>query len=138
MEDTSQLLAVVGQQLQMTEQQGAVLRMMFEGLNAFKTEIIEHKEEVQMMVQKVRDSVTLTDAECYQIQQAVKLKTVELTKHRFKESDLKFNEMVGKYRRLIWSNLKKRFEVAKYSHIRRIDFADAVEFVQFFQPEDYI
>ncbi|MNN86082.1 ORF6C domain protein [compost metagenome] len=91
-----------------------------------------------MMVQEVRDSVTLTDAECYQIHQAVKLKTVELTKHRFKESDLKFNEMVGKYRRLIWSNLKKRFEVAKYSHIRRIDFADAVEFVQFFQPEDYI
>ncbi|AIQ68692.1 ORF6C domain-containing protein [Paenibacillus graminis] len=138
MEDTSQWLAVVGQQLQMTEQQGAVLRMMFEGLNAFKTEITEHKEEVQMMVQEVRDSVTLTDAECYQIHQAVKLKTVELTKHRFKESDLKFNEMVGKYRRLIWSNLKKRFEVAKYSHIRRIDFADAVEFVQFFQPEDYI
>ncbi|GGF73271.1 hypothetical protein GCM10010912_18110 [Paenibacillus albidus] len=138
MANTNELLAVVGQQLQMTEQQGAALRMMFEGLGSIRAEIIEHKEDVQMMLQEVRDSVTLTDAECYQVQQAVKLKTAELTKHRFKESDLKFNEMVGKYRRLIWSKLKQRFEVAKYSHVRRIDFADAIEFIQFFQPEDYI
>lgn len=136
--NTNELLVAVGQQLQITEQQGAALRMMFEGLGLIRTEIIEHKEEVQMMLQEVRDSVTLTDAECYQIQQTVKLKTNELTKHRYKESDLKFNQMVGKYRRLIWSKMKERFEVAKYSHIRRIDFADAIEFVQFFQPEDYI
>lgn len=138
MEDSNQLLVVVGQQLQMSEQQGAALRMMWEGLNAFKTEIIEHKEEVQMMVQEVRDSVTLTDAECYQLQYAVRLKSNELTKDRFKESDEKFKEMVGRYRRTIWSKLKERFQVAKYSHVRRIDYDDAVEFIKTFRPEDYL
>lgn len=138
MEDTNQLMAVVGQHIQMTEQQGAALRMMFEGLNAFKTEIIEHKEEVQMMVQEVRDSVTLIDAECYQLQYAVRLKSAELTKDRYKETEEKFKDVVGRHHRSIWSKLKDRFEVAKYSHIRRIDFDDAIEFVKTFRPEDYL
>ncbi|MEK4451581.1 MULTISPECIES: ORF6C domain-containing protein [Paenibacillus] len=138
MENTDQLLTVVGQQLKMTEQQGTALRMMFEGMNAFKAEIIEHKEEVQMMVQEVRDSVTLTDAECYQLQYGVRMKSAQLTKDRYKETDEKFKDIVGRHRRSIWSKLKERFEVAKYSHIRRIDFDDAIEFIKTFRPEDYL
>ncbi|OMD87777.1 MULTISPECIES: ORF6C domain-containing protein [Paenibacillus] len=138
MSDTNQILAVVNQQLQVTEQQGAALRMMFEGLESFKADIIEHKEEVQMMVQEVRDSVTLTDAECYQLQHAVRLKSAQLTKDRYKETDEKFKDIVGRHRRSIWSKLKERFEVAKYSHIRRIDFEDAIEFIKTFRPEDYL
>jgi hypothetical protein len=90
------------------------------------------------MVQEVRDSVTLMDAECYQLQHGVRFKSNELTKHRFKETDEKFNDMVGRYRRMIWSKLKDRFEVAKYSHIRRIDYDDAIDFINNFRPEDYI
>lgn len=139
------IFGMLEKQLNLTEQQGATVRFLFEGMKRMNDDMTEKHadmsekvEEVQMMVQEVRDSVTLTDAECYQIQQIVKIKTTELTKHRFKETDMKFKDVVGKYRRLIWSKLKERFEVAKYSHIRRIDFADAIEFVQFFQPEDHI
>jgi uncharacterized protein YwqG len=135
---TQDLFGMVEKQLNMSEQQGTAIRFLYEGMKQMKDEMSEKVEDVQMMLQEVRDSVTLTDAECYQIQQAVKIKTTELTKHRYKESDLNFNQMVGKYRRLIWSKMKERFEVAKYSHIRRIDFANAIEFVQFFSPEDYI
>lgn len=136
--ETQEILTVVGQQLQLSEQQGAAVRMLFDGMVAIKTEMAEDKEEMKMMVQEVRDSVTLIDAECDQMQQAVRVKSNELTKHRFKDSDMKFKEMVGRYRRMIWSKLKENFSVAKYSHLRRIDFDDAIEFVRNFQPEDYI
>ncbi|AWV35194.1 MULTISPECIES: ORF6C domain-containing protein [Paenibacillus] len=136
--ETDKILAVVGQQLHWSEQQGAAVRMLFDGMVAIKSEMAEDKEEMKMMVQEVRDSVTLIDAECDLMQQAVRLKSIELTKHRFKDSDMKFNEMVGRYRRMIWSKLKESFSVAKYSHLRRIDFEDAIEFVKNFQPEDYI
>lgn len=142
---TQDLFGMLEHQLNLTEKQGTAIRFLFEGMKKMNDEMSEKEarvnekvEDMQMMVQEVRDSVTLTDQECYQMQQAVKLKTNELTKHRYKESDMKFNQMVGKYRRLIWSKMKERFEVAKYSHIRRIDFADAIEFVQNFLPEDYI
>lgn len=61
-----------------------------------------------------------------------------MTKHRYKEADENFKDMVGRYRRMIWSKLKQRFEVAKYSHVRRIDFDDSIDFVKNFRPEDYI
>lgn len=136
--EQSDYFPVIERQLQLTEQQGAAIRMLFDGLKQMHTDMTEKVEEVQIMVQEVRDSVTLTDAECYQLQQAVRLKSNELTKHRYKETDEKFKDMVGRYRRMIWSKMKDRFEVAKYSHIRRIDFDDAIYFVQDFRPEDYI
>ncbi|MEC0140440.1 ORF6C domain-containing protein [Paenibacillus macerans] len=131
-------LPVIEKQLQLTEQQGAAIRMLFDGLKQMHTDMTEKVEEVQIMVQEVRDSVTLNDTECYQLQNAVRLKSNELTKHRYKESDENFKDMVGRYRRMIWSKMKERFEVAKYSHIRRIDFDDSIDFVRNFRPEDYI
>ncbi|GGF86434.1 ORF6C domain-containing protein [Paenibacillus aceti] len=129
---------VIERQLQLTEQQGAAIRMLFDGMKQMHVEMTEKVEEVQIMVQEVRDSVTLTDAECYQLQQAVRIKSNELTKHRYREADDSFKDMVGRYRRMIWSKLKERFEVAKYSHVRRIDFDDSIDFVKNFRPEDYI
>lgn len=129
---------VIERQLQLTEQQGAAIRMLFDGMKQMHLDMTEKVEEVQFMVQEVRDSVTLTDTECFQLQQAVRIKSNELTKHRYKDSDENYKDMVGRYRRMIWSKLKERFEVAKYSHIRRIDFDDSVDFVRNFRPEDYI
>ncbi|QUL57530.1 ORF6C domain-containing protein [Paenibacillus tritici] len=139
------MLAMLENQLKQSEAQGTAVRMMFEEMKSMhenmqemKLDVNEKFEECQIMVQEVRDSVTLIDAECDLVQAAVRVKSNELTKHRFKDSDMKFKEMVGRYRRLIWSNLKKNFSVAKYSHIRRIDFEDAIEFIKDFQPEDYM
>jgi uncharacterized protein YoxC len=131
-------LSVVEKQMQLTEAQGMAIRGLVDGIRQMQLDVSEKVEEVQMMVQEVRDSVTLTDAECYQLQAIVRKKSNALTKDRFKETDEKFKDMVGRYRRMIWSKLKDRFSVAKYSHIRRIDFDDAFEFVQEFHPEDYI
>lgn len=131
-------LSVVERQMQLTEAQGMAIRGLVDGIRQMQEDVAEKVGEVQMLVQEVRDSVTLTDAECYQLQSLVRIKSNALTKDRYKESDEKFKDMVGRYRRMIWSKLKDRFEVAKYSHVRRIDFDDAVEFIKEFRPEDYI
>lgn len=131
-------LSVVERQMQLTEAQGMAIRGLVDGIRQMQEDVAEKVGEVQMMVQEVRDSVTLTDAECYQLQSLVRKKSNALTKDRYKESDEKFKDMVGRYRRMIWSKLKERFEVAKYSHVRRIDFDDAVDFIKEFRPEDYI
>ncbi|WP_458123389.1 ORF6C domain-containing protein [Paenibacillus sp. Z3-2] len=131
-------LTIVERQLQLTEAQGVAIRGLWDGMKQMQDDVAEKVGEVQMMVQEVRDSVTLTDAECYQLQSLVRKKSNALTKDRYKESDEKFKDLVGRYRRMVWSKLKDRFEVAKYSHVRRIDFDDAVEFIKEFRPEDYI
>ncbi|MEK3776676.1 ORF6C domain-containing protein [Paenibacillus sp. FSL K6-4396] len=131
-------LTIVERQLQLTEAQGVAIRGLWDGMKQMQEDVAEKVGEVQMMVQEVRDSVTLTDAECYQLQSLVRKKSNSLTKDRYKESDEKFKVLVGRYRRMVWSKLKDRFEVAKYSHVRRIDFDDAVEFIKEFRPEDYI
>ncbi|OMF46595.1 ORF6C domain-containing protein [Paenibacillus peoriae] len=134
----SDYMMLVEKQLQLTESQGVAIRGLWDGMKQMQQDVTEKVEEVQMMVQEVRDSVTLTDSECYQLQNAVRVRSVSLTKDRHKETDDKFNETVGKYRRMIWSKLKVLFSVAKYSHIRRIDFDDSIYFVKDFRPEDYI
>lgn len=131
-------LTIVERQLQLTEAQGVAIRGLWDGMKQMQEDVAEKVGEVQMMVQEVRDSVTLTDAECYQLQSLVRKKSNSLTKDRYKESDEKFKVLVGRYRRMVWSKLKDRFEVAKYSHVRRIDFDDAVDFIKEFRPEDYI
>jgi uncharacterized protein YoxC len=136
--NSTDYLQVIERTLQMTEQQGAAIRMLLDGINQVRVDVNERVEEVQIMVQEVRDSVVLIDQECYTIQKSVHAKSIELTKDRFKESNEEFKTVVGQYRRMIWSKLKVRFEVARYPHIRRIDYLDAVHFVQSFRPEDYI
>ncbi|KAA8782551.1 ABC transporter permease [Paenibacillus amylolyticus] len=131
-------LSVVERQMQLTEAQGQAIRGLVDGIRQMQMDVTEKVEEVQMMVQEVRDSVTLTDNECYQLQSLVRIKSNVLTKDRYKETEEKFKVVVGRYRRMIWSKLKERFEVAKYSHVRRIDFEDAVEFIKEFRPEDHI
>ncbi|MHA7963576.1 ORF6C domain-containing protein [Paenibacillus sp. CAU 1782] len=135
---STDLIAMAERQLQLTESQGLALRTLLDGMRQIKEDVAEKYEEVQIMVQEVRDSVTLTDRECYDLQDAVRKTSARLTKDRYKESDLEFKALVGKYRRMIWSKMKEHFEVAKYSHIRRVDFDDAVHFVKTFRPEDYI
>lgn len=105
---------------------------------------IEHNvqrrfSEMTEMVQEVRDSVTLTNAECVIMQSEVRSKAVQLTKDRYdEEMDGDFKKVVGKHLRKIWKALKEKYNVPKYNCIRRIDFEEAVAFVRSFRIEDYL
>lgn len=131
-------LAIVEQQLNISETQGTAIRALFQGLKEIQDDVAMKHEETQIMVQEVRDSITLIDREQFELQEIVRKKSYELAKRIHVDGGDKFRELVGKYRRMMWSKLKERFEVARYSHIRRIDFDDALDFAKNFCPEDYI
>ncbi len=133
-----ELFKVVDQQNERQNSQGKAIDAMIGSMKSMYQDFTTKFAQVEGMVQEVRDSVTLTDKECYDLQASVFAKSTALTKDRYTESDGNFKDVVGKYRRLIWSKLKKRIAVAKYSHIRRMDFAEAINFVHAFSPEDHI
>lgn len=133
-----QIFSILEAQLQRQDEQGRTIHTMFDGIKSMYGEFAEGMEEMKMLVQEVRDSKTLTDTECYELQSAVAMKSISLTKDRINEEEEYFPKVVGKYRWMIWKHLKRKFHVPKYNHIRRIDFEEARTFVQTFRPEDYI
>lgn len=138
MVSTGEMFSMIEHQLKMTEQQGTALRMLFQGMQQMQEDVTMKYEETQIMVQEVRDSITLIDREQFELQEVVRKKSYELAKRIHMDGGDKYRELVGKYRRMMWSKLKERFEVARYSHIRRIEFDDALDFAKNFCPEDYI
>lgn len=133
-----QMFSILELQLKRQDEQGKTIHTMFDSIKSMYSSFTVKFDEMTEMVQEVRDSVTLNNAECTMIQSAVALKSIQLTKDRFAEEDATFNQVVGKYRRCIWSNLKKKYSVPKYNCIRRIDFDGSIEFVAAFRPEDYL
>lgn len=114
------------------------IRTIRDEVNEVKQQVGKQFEQMTEMVQEVRDSVTLMNAECDQLHAAVATKSNSLTRDRYSEEDGSFKKVVGSYRRMIWKKLKEQYNVPKYNCIRRIDFEAAVEFVNGFRPEDYI
>lgn len=129
---------ILKQQIERQDEQGRTLHMMFDGIKSMYTEFTEGMGEMKSLVQEVRDSVTLINAECTGLQSAVASKSIALTKDRYTEEDGTFKQVVGIYRRMIWKQLKTTFDVPKYNCIRRIDYKDALDFVAKFKPEDYL
>lgn len=133
------------QSLEKSRAQDTAMQLMINHIKEIESNVINVEKNVESkftkvseMVQRVEDSVTLIYAEEKNLQSAVYAKSTNLAKDRFAEEDDEFNKVVGKYRRMIWSKLKNKFQVPRYNCIRRIDFADAVMFVESFNPEDYL
>lgn len=134
--------------LERQDEQGGIMRVMLEQMVQIESNVKQIEENVEMkfgemskMVKEVRESITLTDAECYELQHAVHSKSVELVKTYLNGDDVpkeEFSKLVGKFRRLIWKKVKERYQVARYTHIRRIDFSDAMNFVSGITLSDFV
>ncbi|MFS0837233.1 ORF6C domain-containing protein [Paenibacillus sp. 1P03SA] len=142
--EQKQVFSFLEKALEKSKQQDAAMEAVLEHMkmlhdNVFdmKTEVNERFVEMNILVQEVRDSVTLSNSECADLQSAVGKKSVQLTKERFEPGD-DFLKLVGKNRNLIWKKLKQKFNVHKYIYVRRIDFQEALEFVKAYKPEKYI
>lgn len=133
-----QVYSFLQKALDQQTQQANALQVMLNRMIEIEQHVDEKFGEITVMVQEVRDSVTLTNQECYELQSAVALKSIQLTKDRYNEEEGDFNKVVGKYRRMIWKQLKNKFNVPRYNCIRRIDFDEAITFVLDFKPEDYL
>lgn len=133
-----QMFSILEMQLKRQDEQGQAIHTMFSSMKSMYTDFSTKFEAMNDMVQEVRDSVTLTNAECTMIHSAVATKSISLAKDRFTEEDEAFKNVVGKYRRMIWKQLKLKYDVPKYNCIRRIDYEDSITFIQTFRPEDFI
>ncbi|MNN58668.1 ORF6C domain protein [compost metagenome] len=132
------LAPILEKQIQRQDEQGKAIHLMFDSIKSMYSEFATGMAEMQHMVQEVRDTVTLTNAECTLVHSEVAAKSFSLAKDRYSEEDGDFRKVVGKYRRLIWKQLKEKFNVPKYNCIRRIDFNEAIQFVSNFKPENFI
>lgn len=137
-ESNKQIFSIMEAQLQRQDEQGKTIRSMFDGMKSMYSDFSSKFEVMTEMVQEVRDSVTLNNAECTMMQSSVRTKAISLTKDRYTEEDGSFKDVVGKHIRMIWKQLKQKFDVPKYNCIRRIDYDDSITFVNSFKPEDYI
>jgi hypothetical protein len=133
-----QIFSILEAQLKRQDEQGKTIHTMFDGIKSMYNDFSQKFEVMTEMVQEVRDSVTLNDAERTMLQSDVAVKSIELAKHRYHEEEDKFSKVVGSYRRMIWKQLKEKYQVPKYHCIRRVDYEDARTMVQMFRPEDYI
>lgn len=129
---------ILEKQIERQDEQGKAIRTMFDGMKSMYSEFTTGMAQMQHMVQEVRDTVTLTNAECTLIHSEVASKSCSLAKDRYNEEDGEFRTVVGKYRRMIWKQLKEKYDVPKYNCIRRIDFKEAIQFISTFRPENYI
>lgn len=87
--------------------------------------------EARLIREEVNNSVWLFPAESGTLHDTVRDRSIDLAKMN-QISEESFPTAVGKIRRRIWSDLKKRYGVAKYIYIPHKDFNDAMNFVRGF------
>jgi len=113
-------------------------KLVSEKVYVLANDVSEAKKEISQFEKEFKDTNRLLPSEIDELFMSVVDKSTELAKVRNHEEDEKFTKIVGKYRKMIWSKLKKRFGVSKYIHIKRVDFEPCMEFIKSFNPEDYI
>src|SRR5579875_3835418 len=87
--------------------------------------------EAREIRDEVRNTNYLYPAESNDLHDAVRERSIEIAKMN-QVPEEKFTETVGKIRRRIWSDLKKRYGVAKYIYIPHKHYNDAIQFVHEF------
>lgn len=135
MERERATFSMIELQMRHQEEQGKTIQMMFDRMKSMYDDFSDKFSAMENMVQEVRDSVTITNAECFKLLSAVATKSIQLTKDRYEEGEQSFKKVVGSYRRMIWKALKESYNVPKYNCIRHVDFDTAMMFVQAFRPE---
>lgn len=136
--EQKQVYSFLQKSLDNQTQQNQAMQIMLQKMMNIEVNVEEKFEQITGMVQEVRDSVVLLNSECTIIQSEVATKSNKLARDRYNEAEGRFSKVVGHYRRMIWKQLKEKYQIPKYNCLRRLDFDEATCFVRDFRPEDYI
>lgn len=136
--EQQQVYSFLQKTLDKSREQDSALQLMINRMLEIETNVNETAAEIKVLAKEIRDDNRLLPSEIDDLYNAVVEKSVSLAKDRNDEEDEHFTKVVGKYRKFIWSKMKKKFGTSKYIHIKRIDFKPALQFVSDFNPEDYI
>lgn len=114
------------------------LQLMLDRMMIVESNVNEAAAEIRVLHNEIKDKVRLMPSEVDDLFMAVVDRSNELAKRRHAEESEEFSRVVGRFRKCIWSKLKKKFGTSKYIHIRRADFEAALDFVSKFDLEDFI
>ena len=146
------VISMFSKSIENSEGQLTAMKAMLEQMKSFSDEAREIREEVidlsmdmkdtrKEMAQfekEFRDTNRLLPSEVDDVYTSVVDKSLELAKTYHSNKEVTFTKFVGKYRRMIWSKLKKRFGTSKYIHIKRMDYVACLMFIENFDPLDYL
>lgn len=136
--EQKQVYSFLQKSIESQREQGNAMEVMLNRMMEIENGVNETAAEISILAKQIKDENRLLPAEIDDLFMAVVNKSTALAKIRHNEEDEKFTKIVGKYRKNIWSKMKKKFGTSKYIHIKRIDFTPAIDFVNSFDPEDYI
>lgn len=136
--EVNQVYSFLQKSLENQRSQSDAMAMMLQRMMEVETNVNQTAAEIKVLAKQIKDENRLLPAEIDDLWNEVRDKSVELAKYRHHEEDEGFTRIVGKYRKNIWSKMKKKFGTSKYIHIKRVDFTPALEFVRTFDPEDYM
>ncbi|MGG4217267.1 ORF6C domain-containing protein [Paenibacillus jamilae] len=137
-QESNQVYSFLQKSLANQREQGNAMEVMLDRMMVIEQSVNQTAAEIQVFAKEFRDINRLLPAEIDELYMAVVEKSTELAKIRHKEVEENFPKIVGKYRKNIWSKMKKKFGTSKYIHIKRIDFEPALSFVANFDPENYL
>jgi hypothetical protein len=129
--------------LETQNKQGQALVAIINHVEGIKSDVDEKFSEMSVMLQEVKDSVTLSYEEQKKLQSTVFKTSVDLTKQSFEATLLEptkeeFLKEVGSFRRAIWKKLKDKYDVPRYTSLRRVDYQYAIDFVNSLTMKDFL
>lgn len=123
------------------QEQGQQMLTILSEVQEIKSDVNDKFSEMSVMVQEVRDSVTLTYEEQKELQSTVFSISNAFAKESLDGEQVsreEFSKLVGQFRRSIWKKLKELMNVPRYPSIRRVDYDDALEFVHSLKMKDFL
>lgn len=98
--------------------------------------------DIELLIEEVNKKVHIDDGEATKIKSIVFQKAGVFADFYFEEqkthpSDNLFASKKGQFIRLMYSRLKKFFNVTKYTHIKHIDAEKAVKFLENLSYDDF-
>jgi hypothetical protein len=136
--EQKQVFSFLKKSIDSQREQGNAMELMLNQMMEIQGSVNDTAAEVRVLARQIKDENRLLPAEIDDLYMLVVEKSTELAKIRHHEEDETFTKIVGRYRKNIWSKMKKKFATSKYIHLKRIDFQPAMDFVTNFDPEDYM
>lgn len=121
--------------LQRQDDQSKALQKVIEVISDTKNEIVDIKSEIKHDVQEIRDSITINYEEQQTIKSVIGTKAKKMTFEYFDKENLNtqnhdlFAKKYGQIIQVIYRHLKNRFDVPRYTSIKRIEFNNSVSYL---------
>ena len=137
MSNDLQTMDVLKQALVQQNQHGEALVAVIERMEEQEKRVDVKIKEVVDLVEVVSNKVHLEDKEAFDIQSAVNRKATEFAKNYLINKGFEspfgtnlFLSKIGQMRRAVYKRLRQKFNVTKYTHLKHVDFEEAMKFIE--------